>query len=86
MEVGKNIIGKVGAYNQDKGVGKIVTDNNTYLFLVDDLIDKDIKRGDFVKFRAEKVRDEYRAFFVSRYDINKFIGTETSKTKIYKNE
>ena len=85
MELNKNAIGKVAYYNQEKGVGRIITNEHTFMFILDDLLDKDVNRGDLVKFRAEKVNNEYRAFFISKYDMNKFNDSKNNKSKIYKN-
>ena len=58
-------IGKVKEYN---GVsGTIVTADDSYMFLDSDVNSK-ISAGDLVKFRAEKVNETNRAFFVKQYN------------------
>ena len=64
--------GKVVEY--DGGIGTIVgIDDNNYMFLDTDLIDKDIKKNDYVSFDKDLYKDieltRYMARFVKR--INK---------------
>lgn len=61
--------GKVVEY--DGGVGTIVgIDDNNYMFLDTDLIDKDIKKNDYVSFDKDLYKDieltRYMARFVKR--------------------
>ena len=64
--------GKVVEY--DGGIGTIVgIDDNNYMFLDTDLIDKDIKKNDYVSFDKDLYKDieltRYIARFVKR--VNK---------------
>ena len=64
--------GKVVEY--DGGIGTIVgIDDNNYMFLDTDLIDKDIKKNDYVSFDKDLYKDieltRYIARFVKRVNI-----------------
>ena len=59
-------LGKV--YYFENRLGKIITDQEEYIFNEDDLEVKNIKKGDIVKFRPEIVNDINRAFFVTKVD------------------
>ena len=86
MELDRVTIGRVSQFSNEKGVGKIVTPDNIFMFTIDDLTDDSINNGDLVKFRAEKIHDEYKAFFVSKCDMEEYINKEANKNKVYKNE
>lgn len=59
-------LGKV--YSFENRLGKIITEQEEYIFNEDDLEVKNIKKGDIVKFRPETVNDINRAFFVTKVD------------------
>ena len=59
-------LGKV--YSFENRLGKIITEQEEYIFNEDDLEVKNIKKGDIVKFRPEIVNDINRAFFVTKVD------------------
>lgn len=67
MENNKIKFGKIYEYDIKSGIGKIITKNEIYLFTDNDTLETNLKQGDFVKFRAEKVLDIDRAYFVKKY-------------------
>ncbi len=75
-------IGKIKNYQN--GAGEIVTQDDTYLFTINDIKDDNISNGDLVKFRAEKVHDNCRAFFVKKINENFELKKNTIKSKIYR--
>ena len=84
MEQNKATIGKVKEYDNQKGVGKIVSMYNSYMFLCDDLCDNDINKGDLVKFRAENINGQNKAFFIKKYNLQDDMNGKTAKSKIYR--
>ena len=59
--------GKIYKILKENGVGYIVDDSNMYLFTVNDSKEFELLEvGDIVRFRAEKVNNEFRAFFVKK--------------------
>lgn len=75
-------IGKV--YSYDNKLGKIVTDNDEYLFNEDDIESESINKGDLVQFRPEVINDINRAFFVSKTNNINYNNDEVIK-KVMKN-
>lgn len=62
-------IGKIVAF--DNYIGKIIdTNNNTYLFLDIDLMEK-AQVGDIVAFNSETINDTNRAHFIYQYKKEK---------------
>ena len=59
---------------------------NSYLFLKNDVNYDDIAKGDLVKFRAEKIHDQNKAFFISKYNIVDDMGGKIAKSKVYKSD
>ena len=58
-------IGKIREIDYSKGVGEIVTVDKIYQFTVNDSSSfNDLKKGDLVRFRGEKVNNIDKAFFV----------------------
>ena len=64
-----NKIGKIKSIDTNFGTGVIVDNETTYLFTLNDL-KGNVESGDLVKFRAEIVNDQNRAFFVNKIDQN----------------
>ena len=59
--------GKIYKILKENGVGYIVDDSNMYLFTMNDSKEFELLNiGDIVRFRAEKVNNEFRAFFVKK--------------------
>ena len=69
----KTEIGKVRKINHEEGVGEIVSQSGNYMFLLNDIgfNTLNLKEGDTVKFRAEKIQDYNRAFFVDKIILEK---------------
>jgi hypothetical protein len=86
MEQNKLTIGKVKEYNSKQGVGEIISIYNSYMFTKDDVCYDTLKEGDIVKFRAEKVHDKNKAFFINKYELTDEIGGKIEKSKIYKSD
>ena len=84
MEQNKSTIGKVREFDNNLGVGEIISMYNTYMFTKDDVLYDDLKKGDLVKFRAEKIHDCNKAFFIKKYELIQDMGGKISKSKIYR--
>ena len=84
MEQDKNTIGRIREYDEKSGIGEIISLQNSYMFLIDDLCYNDASKGDLVKFRAEKVNDINKAFFIRKFENKKELNGKISKSKIYK--
>lgn len=69
MGYNRPLIGKIRTYDNNTGLGEIVSSNGVFMFTFNDLKYSDIKPGDVVKFRAERVHDVNRAFFVNRIQL-----------------
>jgi len=65
MDYRKNKIGKIKSYDYKYGVGSVIDSQNTYIFTIND-IKEDILPGDLVRFRGEKINDEYKASFIKK--------------------
>lgn len=71
------ITGQVKEYDGATGIIASIDINcgGHYLFLKKDLENKDIVVGDIVEFRAEKIQNTLRAFFVTKKEkINENIN------------
>ena len=68
MYYNKNMIGKIIKMDFSTNVGEILTPSEKFIFTFDET-DK-LAVGDIVKFRAEKVQDISKAFFVSKLNNN----------------
>ena len=67
MAYNETVIGKIRSIDYNKGVGEIVSSNNTFMFTIDDLSTNDkYNEGDLVKFRAELVQDTPKAYFINK--------------------
>ena len=77
-----NKIGKIKSINNEFGVGEIVDTETIYLFTIND-IKEDINVGDLVKFRAENINNENKAFFINKIDENYKLNDSYIKSKIY---
>ncbi len=84
MEQDKSTLGKVKDLDIKKGVGTIVSSIDSYMFTINDINNNDISVDDYVKFRAEKVHNQNRAFFVKKYNENDDLYGKITKSKIYK--
>lgn len=82
---GVSKIGRVKELNKGFGVGKIVAVDDTYLFTINDF-KEEINIGDIVKFRAETINKENRAYFVSKIDQNYEIKNNIIKCKTLNNK
>lgn len=82
---GVSKIGRVKELNKGFGVGKIVAVDDTYLFTINDF-KEEINIGDIVKFRAETINKEKRAYFVSKIDQNYEIKNNIIKCKTLNNK
>lgn len=82
---GVSKIGRVKELNKGFGVGKIVAVDGTYLFTINDF-KEEINIGDIVKFRAETINKEKRAYFVSKIDQNYEIKNNIIKCKTLNNK
>lgn len=72
MDYDRIALGKVRKIDYDKGVGEIVTKDNTFFFTINEIINDNnsIQPGDIVKFRAEQVQDRSKAYFISKVAEN----------------
>lgn len=84
MEQDKITIGRIREYDEISGTGEIISLQSSYMFLIDDVCDKEINKGDLVKFRAEKVNNINKAFFIRKYETNKELNGKIAKSKIYR--
>ena len=84
MEQDKSTLGKIVDLDIKKGVGTVVSAADTYMFTVDDINSNDISVNDYVKFRAEKVHNQNRAYFLKKYNENDSIYGKIIKSKVYK--
>ena len=50
------------------GVGEITSLNESYLFLMEDALDKSIQIGSEVSFRAETIHNQRKAFFIKKIE------------------
>ena len=66
MEYNRSHIGKVRHFNENTGVGEIVTSNGVYMFTLDDIKTPGLKDNDLVKFRAELIHSTKKAYFVTK--------------------
>ena len=69
-------IGKIHDY--DNYSGKIVSSSGVYMFLHHDIKNEDIKEGDIVIFRPEKINNENRAFSIKKLE-NILVNTKERK-------
>ena len=84
MEQDKITIGRIREYDEKSGIGEIISLQSSYMFLKDDICYKDVNKGDLVKFRAEKIHDTNKAFFIRKYEDNKELNGKIAKSKVYK--
>ncbi len=75
-------IGIINQLNSITGVGEISTSIDTYLFVMTDALDKSLKVGDKVIFRAEFIHNQKKAFFVQKAE-NYNIKDYEPKEEIY---
>ena len=66
MEYNKINVGKIRSFDEETGVGEIVTSSTTYMFTQDDMRTPGLEEGDYVKFRAELINNINKAFFVTK--------------------
>ncbi len=84
MESSNIYIGKVREY--DSFIGEIVTQDETYLFMSDDIEDDTLlSKDDVVMFRGETIHDKKRAFFIKKlnpeYNLEDQVQRRLRKTK-----
>lgn len=60
--------GKIYVIDNDEGIGYVIDGEKKYLFTITDsfTLFKELKKDDIVRFRAERVNDTDRAFFVRK--------------------
>ena len=69
--------GEVSSYTND--LGKIISNNEEYLFTPDDLENGPVKKGDQVSFRPETINEIKRAFFVFKEEKDEIEVLENDK-------
>ena len=62
-------IGKIRNYDNNTGLGEIVSSNGVFMFTLGDLKYQDVNIGDLVKFRAERIHNANRAFFINKIQL-----------------
>lgn len=75
-------IGKVKKIDTIAKLGTIITPTETYLFQIKDTLDS-IKEEDLVKFRAEIIHGQKKAFFIKKIENAKDITIQPMKDSIY---
>jgi hypothetical protein len=83
MEYNKINVGKIRSFNEETGVGEIVTSSNTYMFTLNDLKTPNIEEGDLVKFRGELINDTNKAFFVTKITPEHDLSPVGLKGKVF---
>ena len=91
MSYNKIALGKIRTIDYTLGVGEVVTSDGIFMFTIDDISTKEeLHPGDLVKFRAEKIHDIQKAYFVSKinkgYKINRFNDIEQKKQLLKRND
>ena len=71
MSYNEILFGKIRNIDYKQGVGEIVTTSCSYMFTTDCILDDDLNIGDFVKFRAESIHGNNRAYFINKLDLSK---------------
>ena len=84
MESSTTKIGKVNKINKEK-IGEIITPDEIYLFQMKDALDT-IQKGDLVKFRAEEIHNQKKAFFIKKITNSQDLTIHSMKDSIYKPE
>ena len=87
MDYDRIALGKVRKIDYDKGVGEIVTKDNSFFFTINEILNSsdNLQPGDVVKFRAELVQDKSKAYFVSKVDENyELNNSDEPQSKTYK--
>ena len=83
MDYNKINVGKIRSFDEETGVGEIVTSTNTFMFTLESLKTPDIKEGDLVKFRGELINDTNKAFFVTKITPEHDLSPVNLKGKVF---
>ena len=81
MSYNKVMLGKIINIDYKTNTGEILTSDEKYLFIIEEKTN--FKEGDLVKFRAEKVQDTNKAYFVSKIDSKESIKFNILNSKTY---